>query len=433
MAFTDSIKWNGKSIRDLFTEITQVKGRGKPSVEVKSVAIPGRHGRIAFNQTYKPRIIEIEGTIEGVSHATLMNNIENLKSLFAMEDETVSPGEESITDRFKYGRLEFGDESDRHYDAVFDSVFELQDISHQWMRNEMKLIRARFRCDEPFAIANAPTEATMAGNADEFKVFSTGNVQSKPIIELSGAVTNPMLIEGDKVGVAHFDYNDNLSDVTLSTVSGNFTSAFGYRTRKSLTSQQSKAIQIVNRDNLYYDRGTQINGLNFTNFNPQQGTIFIWLKPYWDADDNTRHEIFSHRQTISTEQIIMFKEDDNSLRCLVEFNNVSRSAQLNSQTFPAGSWVCLAFRWDTNNNIDSSSNVIQIDNLTEATEAGETSALGVPQATDDFIAIGQGYATTPDGSSSILDGLMHWQLFERALSDSELTDLYNSVNVVDEL
>ncbi|MCH8305624.1 MAG: phage tail family protein, partial [Candidatus Marinimicrobia bacterium] len=229
MAFTDSIKWNGKSIRDFFLEITNVSGRGKPAVEVKSVSVPGRHGQIAFKQTYKPRIIEIEGTIEGVSHATLMSNIDNLKSLFAMEDELLSPGEESITDSFKYGKLEFGDESDRHYNAVFDSVFEVPDISHQWMRNEMKLFRARFRCDEPFAISNSITEATMAGSVDEFKVFSTGNVQSKPIIELSGAVTNPMLIEGDKVGVAHFDYNDNLSDVTLATVSGNFSNKFGYR------------------------------------------------------------------------------------------------------------------------------------------------------------------------------------------------------------
>ena len=75
MAFTDSIKWNGKSIRDFFLEITNVSGRGKPAVEVKSVSIPGRHGQIAFKQTYKPRIIELEGTIEGVYHATLMSNI----------------------------------------------------------------------------------------------------------------------------------------------------------------------------------------------------------------------------------------------------------------------------------------------------------------------------------------------------------------------
>ena len=155
-----------------------------------------------------------------------------------MEDEMRPPGDESITDGIKYGRLEFGDETDRHYNAVFDSVFELPDISHQWMSNEMKLFRARFRCDEPFAISNTLTEATMAGRADEFKVFTTGNVQSKPIIELSGAVTNPMLIEGDKGGVAHFGYNDNLSDVTLSTVSGNFANKFGYRTRKALTSQR---------------------------------------------------------------------------------------------------------------------------------------------------------------------------------------------------
>ena len=421
MAFTDSIKWNGKSIRDLFTEITRVKGRGKPPVEVKSVAIPGRHGRIAFNQTYKPRIIEIEGTIEGVSHATLMNNIENLKSLFAMEDETVSPGEESITDRFKYGRLDFGDEPDRHYDAVFDSVFELQDISHQWMSNEMKLIRARFRCDEPFAISNVLTEATMTGNADGFKVFSTGNVQSKPFIELSGAVTNPMLIEGDKVGVAHFDYNDNLSDVTLSTISGNFTPAFGYRNRKSLTSQQSKAIQIVNRDNLYFDRGSVVDNQNYVNFNPYQGTVILWVKPYFDGDDEENHAMFEEVGD-SNNSIIIRKHNENNLAIDVKSAGVSKrvSIAVNSSNFGAGNWYFIAVRWDLNNDFDGT-NVLGIRLDTVDNESSNT--LSTPAAVDATLQIGQDKSLD---SSVVFDGLIHWQVFERALTDSEVSDLYNS-------
>lgn len=420
MAFTDSIKWNGKSIRDLFTEITHVSGRGKPPVEVKSVAIPGRHGRIAFKQTYKPRIIEIEGTIEGVSHATLMSNIENLKSLFAMEDETVSPGEESITDGFKYGRLEFGDESDRHYNAVFDSVFELRDISHQWMRNEMKLIRARFRCDEPFAISNALTEATMTGNADEFKVFSTGNVQSKPIIELSGAVTNPMLIEGDKVGVAHFDYNDNLSDVTLSTISGNFSSAFGYRTRKSLASQQSKAIQITGKDLVYFDRGTQIRNENYINLNTYQGTIIIWVKPYFDGDDGLTHGIFQF-QFDANNRILLAKNDSNNLFSRVEWNNVpiDNLISVTSANFTAGEWHFIALRWDINNAFDGTNfSGLQLDAAVQMS----STALGTPQGTPTQLRIGVNQAA----DSQQFDGLLHYQLFERALTDTEISDLRNS-------
>lgn len=428
MAFTDSIKWNGKSIRDLFTEITQVKGHGKPPVEVRSVAIPGRHGRIAFKQTYKPRIIEIEGTIEGVSHATLMSNIESLKSLFAMEDETLSPGEESITDRFKYGRLEFGDESDRHYNAVFDSVFELQDISHQWMRNEMKLIRARFRCDEPFAISNTISEATMAGNADEFKVFSTGNVQSKPFIELSGAVTNPMLIEGDKVGVAHFDYNDNLSDVTLSTISGNFSASFGYRNRKSLTSQQSKAIQLTSKDLLYYGLSSQINGGNWSNINANQGSIILWIKPSFDPEDNKRHILIYFGDTSTETQISLLKDSGNELIFNVKLGGASnRRATINNvsaSNLPKGEWAMIGMRWDINNTIDASANYVQLDILGDS-EAGNTNAFTAVGISGFNLMIGKGVnPSSPTEEGDV--GLIHWQLEERAITDSELTALYNS-------
>ena len=155
MAFTDSIKWNGKSLRDYFAEITDVKGRGKPRVNVKGISIPGRHGQMAFKQTYKPRIIEIEGTVEGTSHSNLMSNIDNLKSLFAMEDELLPTRNRTISDGMEYGRLEFGDESGRYYNAVFDGIFDLPEISHRWMSNDIKRFRARFRCDEPFAVASA--------------------------------------------------------------------------------------------------------------------------------------------------------------------------------------------------------------------------------------------------------------------------------------
>ena len=168
MAFTESIKWNGRSIRDLFTEITEVRGRGKPGIDSAGVDLHGSHGRLAFKQRYKPRIIEIEGTIEGASHATLMDNIDSVKSLFAMEDELLPPGNRSITDGMLYGKLEFGDDSERYYKAVFDGVLELPEISHQWMNNTLKRVRARFRCDDPFAYSTTLSESTIPGLANKF-------------------------------------------------------------------------------------------------------------------------------------------------------------------------------------------------------------------------------------------------------------------------
>ncbi|MCH8289105.1 MAG: phage tail family protein, partial [Candidatus Marinimicrobia bacterium] len=421
MAFSDSIKWNGKSIRDLFAEITEVRGRGKPALKTSDVDLPGRHGRITFKQTYKPRVIEIEGTIEGSSHASLMSNIENVKSLFAMEDETLPPGEESIADGMKYGRLEFGDESGRHYRAVFDGIFEFPELSHRWMSNDMKLFRARFRCDDPFSYGNTISEVTMSAKANEFKKINTGTMRSKPVIELKGAVTNPMIVEGDKTAVVHFDYNDNLSDVTLSTVSGNFTNKFGYRSVKSLTTRQSKAIQLTGSDSLYYDRGSIVNGLNYTNFNPYQGTIMFWLKPYFDGDDNKNHSIF-HEAGNSSNDIFIEKTGGNTLRVSLMAGGTNRTATINvtSSNFAAGTWYFLVVRWDTKNSFDGTNYLgIRLDSA----DSESSSALGVPTAVDETLSIGQ---VSTNIATDIFDGLIHWQIYERALTDSEVTDLYNS-------
>ena len=309
---------------------------------------------------------------------------------------------------------------------MFDGLFDLPEISHRWMNNDIKRFRARFRCDDPFAIASSLSEATMTGSADEFKTFPTGTVHNDSIIEIEGAAIDPMLIEGDKAAIVHFDYNDNLSDVTLSEIAGNFASAFGYRTRKSLTSRQSKAIQIVNKDNLFYDRGTQINGFNYTNFNPNQGTVICWVKPYWDGDDGIQHYIFSTLSD-SNNRIAFYKGSDNRVYGTAEFNNINRieSFPVTSTEMPAGTWQMLVIRWDINNTIDSSSNFMQIDLMGEG-ESGHTGALGVVQAQDDFLAMGQLYSTTPDGSDSIIDGLIYTEILERALTDAELTALYNS-------
>ncbi|MCH7928403.1 MAG: phage tail family protein, partial [Candidatus Dadabacteria bacterium] len=266
MAFADSIKFNGKSIRDFLTEIIQVRGRGIPRIRRRSSRIIGRHGEFTFGQVYDSRIIKISGYVEGGSHATLMSNIDEIKNLFKMDDQILATGDESISDGVRYGKLEFGDESDRYYRAIYNGTYVLSEISHQWFTNDLKKIEIEFRCDDPFAYATSLSESTMAGSADEFKVFDLGTAENEVIIELNGSVTNPVIVEGDKVGVAHFDYDDDLTDVEVNTVAGNFEEIFGFRTRKSLTSQQSKAIQIVSKDNLYYDRGANINGQNYVNF-----------------------------------------------------------------------------------------------------------------------------------------------------------------------
>ena len=425
MAFTDSIKWNGKSLRDYFAEITEVMGRGKPRVNVKGISIPGRHGQMAFKQTYKPRIIEIEGTVEGTSHSNLMSNIDNLKSLFAMEDELLPTGNRTISDGMEYGRLEFGDESGRYYNAVFDGIFDLPEISHRWMSNDIKRFRARFRCDEPFAVASALSEATMAGSADEFKTFPTGTAHNDSIIEIKGAVTNPILVEGDKAAIAHFDYSDNLSDVTLSDIAGNYTNQFGYRTFKNLSSRQSKGIQINRKDNLYFDRGSLLNGFNYKNFNPYQGTVVIWLKPYFTAGDLLGHTIFIEK--FGSNNFISI-EIDNQTTPGITFTyrepTATNSASISGVAgdIVAGAWVMITARWDLKNKIDSSNNSLQID-VNTSREGGNTKSTIAVGDVDATLSIGQDENLN---ASQITEGLIHWQILERALSDAEIAALYNS-------
>ncbi len=422
MPFTDSILFNGKSIRDFLTEIIEVKGRGKPKVRKRSSLIIGRHGDFVFGQTFAPRIIRIAGYLEGASHATLMLNIDNIKNLFRMDDQILATGEESISDGVEYGKLEFGDESDRYYRAIYSGVYILTEISQRWFSNDLKRIEIELRCDDPFAYAVSLSEATMSGSADEFKVFDLGTANNEVIVELNGAVTNPVIVEGDKVGVAHFDYDDDLTDVEVNTVSGNFAAAFGFRTRKTLTSQQSKAIQIVSKDNLYYDRGAVVNNQNYVNFNPYQGTLVLWVKPYFDGDDGLNHYIFAETGN-SSNKMILFKDDNNFLIMSVRFGSVTRNASIavTSANFVAGTWYMVVGRWDINNNIDSSSNTVQIDLNTA--EAGNTGALSTPTVVDETLSIGQ-----DDGLDAglLFDGLIYYEILERALTDSEITDKFNS-------
>ena len=311
MALLDSIKWNGKSIRDFGAEITDVKGRGKPEVRRKSLSIAGRHGELTVGTKYLPRRIELDGYVEGATHTTLLGDIDNIKNLFSMRDSIEALGNEQLSDTDLYGKLEFGDQTDRHYRAQYDGIFGLRDISPRWMKNDLIRFGIRFLCTDPFAYENILTEVTMAGSADEFKIFDTETHYSECDIDIHGAVTNPVIVSGDKVGVAHFDNDDDLRNVENVNVAGNFAAAFGFRTFKSLTSQQSKAIQIVSRDNLHYDRGTVVNNQNFANFNPYQGTVVLWIKPYFDSGDGKVHTLFELRDA-AVDNLVEFHTRNNN-------------------------------------------------------------------------------------------------------------------------
>ncbi|MCH7619030.1 MAG: hypothetical protein IH880_04600, partial [Candidatus Marinimicrobia bacterium] len=209
-------------------------------------------------------------------------------------------------------------------------------------------------------------------------------------------------------------------DVTLSTVSGNFTNKFGYRSVKSLTTRQSKAIQLTGSDSLYYDRGSIVNGLNYTNFNPHQGTMIFWVKPYFDGDDGKNHTIFSEVGD-SNDYIFLEKSNGNQLGFEVGHNGiiVNGNIVVNSSNFAAGTWYFIACRWDRNNTIDGT-NYVGLKLNTAENE--DSTALGTPAVVDTKISIGQ----TQGSLNAIFDGLIHWQIYERALTDSEVTDLYNS-------
>lgn len=426
MALLNSIIWNGKSIRDFGAEITDVKGRGKPEVRRKSLSIQGRHGELTFGTKYLPRRIELDGYVEGASHTTLLGDIDNIKNLFSMRDSIEALGNEQLSDTDLYGKLEFGDQTDRHYRAQYDGIFGLRDISARWMKNDFIRFGVRFLCTDPFAYDNTLTEVTMTPSADAFKVYDTGTHYSECDIDIHGAVTNPVIVSGDKVGVAHFDNDDDLRNVENVNVAGNFAAAFGYRTRKSLTENPSKAIQLVNRDNLHYDRGTVVNNQNFANFNPYQGTMIFWVKPYFDGDDRLNHMIFIELGD-ANDYVFLEKTSGNLLRFEVSHNGtvVNADIAVTSANFGAGTWHFIACRFDRNNTIDGT-NFVAI--KLNAAEDEDSTALGTPAAVDATLSIGQDEGLD---SGKIFDGLIFWHFFERALTDSEVTTLFNSGAGVD--
>ena len=66
-------------------------------------------------------------------------------------------------------------------------------------------------------------------------------------------------------------------------------------------------------------------------------------------------------------------------------------------------------------------NSVQID--LNAAEGGNTGALGAVAAVDATLSMGQ---DTGLDAGLLFDGLIHWQIFERALTDAEVAALYNS-------
>ena len=98
---------------------------------------------------------------------------------------------------------------------------------------------------------------------------------------------------------------------------------------------------IRSRNTLTFPRGTQIAGNFYSNFDANQGSIVLWVKPTWAGNDGKKH-VFLHWSTNG----MLYKDTDNKLYFSVASGvNVS----VNIAAWSAGTVYRVDLRWDADN------------------------------------------------------------------------------------
>lgn len=110
-------------------------------------------------------------------------------------------------------------------------------------------------------------------------------------------------------------------------------------------------------DVVTYPRGAQIGNpteFAYSNFDPYQGTIVLWIRPEWDGDDGLNHWIIS--PTVGTPgNYYIYKTNTNILRFTIrsvgDVNGPSTAA------WTAGTTYCVMISWDSKKAIDGTNHV----------------------------------------------------------------------------
>ena len=169
---------------------------------------------------------------------------------------------------------------------------------------------------------------------------------------------------------------------------------------------------------LAFNRGTQISGNNYEHINTNQGTISFWFKPSWNGDDGLNHVFYINRLD-SSHYVDIYKTINNNQIGFALYDGTNNSFALNSSaTISSGTWYHVIARWSVNKIDGTNYADIRVSNGTVATST--TAYTGFTPSTSSFI--GSRYDAAYQANALIDD----FAIFDRVLSTTEITSLYNS-------
>jgi predicted phage tail component-like protein len=128
---------------------------------------PDRDGEIEVRKKFPPRIIKIEGRLEGTSYSNLVTSIIPAFSAYLYKDSDV--------------QLIFSDETDRYFNAQVNKVTTRSYYS-AW-----RLIDIEFICADPFAynVEADPDSQTITVDDTVYEVTNSGHYYTFPVITVT--------------------------------------------------------------------------------------------------------------------------------------------------------------------------------------------------------------------------------------------------------
>lgn len=138
--------------------VANTTGRDVLDFHHETATIKGKDGQYLYGATYKEREIEIQVKLTGFTDSGMRKQYERLNRLLFSR---------------KAKKLVFGDDSGRHYKAIFSKVKkpELEDANDT-------VIKLHFICHDPFKYTESKTATTN-------KIIYNGDFPTEPILRLT--------------------------------------------------------------------------------------------------------------------------------------------------------------------------------------------------------------------------------------------------------
>ncbi len=138
------------------------------------------------------------------------------------------------------------------------------------------------------------------------------------------------------------------------SLTGSFTSAFGYYAGKPITEY---GLGIFGSDNLQYDRGTQVDDIVYESFDSYQGTIKTWVKPAFDGADATTNVILQNGD--ANNYVKLYYYSGNIYFDIYSSFTTYRTYK-SAADWTAGNWHHIVAVWNNNSAVNTSGNLLDI-------------------------------------------------------------------------